>query len=191
MKDGVLPGIILGVILARGGSKRLPRKNIRPLCGIPLIGWTIRAALGSAWLDRIVVSSDDDEILAVAMEYGAETVKRPAEMATDEAPSYPALFHAMELYNPSHIALLQPTSPLMLASDIDACIALAVDGGAAVSVHEGVANGAIYAADANWIRQAMTFEGVRVRHWMPAERSVDINTAEDFAIAEDYMRRVA
>lgn len=184
--------MILGVILARGGSKRLPRKNVLPLCGVPLIGWAIRAAKASIWLDTVAVSSDDEEILSVAREHGAETVKRPPEMATDEASSYPALFHAMDRYDPTHVALLQATSPLMLSMDIDACMALAVDSSAAaVTAHGGIANGAVYAARSDWIRAKGTFEGVTVHHEMPAMRSVDINTAADFALAERYMREVA
>ena len=180
--------MILGVILARGGSKRLPRKNLRELRGIPLVGWAVKAALGSAWLDRVVVSSDDEEILRVAREYGAEALKRPKHMATDEATSYPPLFHAADRYRPDHIVLLQPTSPLMRAEDIDMCVALAVDSSAAcVTAHNGVANGAVYAAKTDWLRSVGTFEGVGLQHEMPAERSVDVNTLDDFNEAERLM----
>ena len=76
--------MILGVTPARGGSKGVPRKNIRPLCGRPLIAWTIEAAQRSTLIDRYVVSTEDAEIAAVARAEGAEVLERPAELAGDD-----------------------------------------------------------------------------------------------------------
>jgi N-acylneuraminate cytidylyltransferase len=116
---------VLGVILARGGSKGLPRKNIRDLAGKPLIAWTIEAGNESAYLDRLILSSDDEEIMEVAEEYGCEVpFQRPAELAEDDTTSVDALLHAIdELQSYDYVVLLQPTSPLRESGDIDATIA--------------------------------------------------------------------
>ena len=82
---------VLGVIPARGGSKSIPLKNIRPLNGVPLLAFTIRAATQSRFLDRCVVSTDHPDIAAVARTHGAEVIDRPAELATDQAPTEGAL----------------------------------------------------------------------------------------------------
>ena len=80
----------LAVIPARGGSKRIPRKNIKPFCGKPMIAWSIEAALASGCFDRVIVSTDDEEIAAVAREYGAEVpFMRSAELADDYAGTTP------------------------------------------------------------------------------------------------------
>lgn len=116
---------ILGLVTARGGSKTVPGKNIRPLGGLPLIAWTVRAALDSAFLDRLILSTDSAEIAAAAAEYGCEVpFMRPAELATDTATSAQVVRHALEnLDEPFDLfVLLQPTSPLRTAADIDACI---------------------------------------------------------------------
>jgi len=103
----------LAIIPARGGSKRLPRKNILPLANKPLIGWTIEAALNCNAISKIVVSSDDDEILAVANSYKVDALKRPEYLATDTAASFDAIKHAIENNSGyEYIILLQPTSPL-------------------------------------------------------------------------------
>jgi N-acylneuraminate cytidylyltransferase len=184
--------VIHGFILARGGSKRIPRKNIRPMAGVPLMGWTIDAARRSAWLDRIIVSSEDDEILAVAMDYGVEAVRRPRQLATDDASSYDALFHAL-LQWPCHYAvLLQPTSPLRTPGDIDGCIARCVDSRAmsAVTTCNGRENGAVYVARTDWLRATQLYGDptMALHYEMPPERSIDVDTIEDFARAEEAMR---
>lgn len=115
----------LAIIPARGGSKRLPRKNVLPLSGKPLINWTIEAALNSKYIDKVLVSSDDDEILATAEEAGAEIIKRPAELAQDTSTSFDAIKHAIdhtEYYD--YIVLLQPTSPLRTSQHVDEAIEL-------------------------------------------------------------------
>ena len=125
---------VLGVITARGGSKGLPQKNIRPLAGRPLIAHTIHAALKSSLLDRTVVSTDDPQIAEVARQYGAEApFLRPPELAGDEASVYPALAHAVRWleeqnsYRPDYVMLLQPTSPLRTVEDIDNSVTIALE----------------------------------------------------------------
>ena len=123
---------VLGLIPARGGSKGVPRKNIRPLAGRPLITWTIEAARRSRTIDRLVLSSDDPEIIAVATKFGAEApFVRPAELATDEADAMSVVRHALAQFaDPyDYLVLLQPTSPLRTADDIDATVARCADAG--------------------------------------------------------------
>jgi YrbI family 3-deoxy-D-manno-octulosonate 8-phosphate phosphatase len=118
----------LAVIPARGGSKGIPRKNIRPLAGKPLIAYNIEQALRSHFVSRLVVSTDDTEIAAVAQQYGSEIVWRPAEISGDTASSESALLHTLEYlhlrdgYQPDLLVFLQCTSPLTLAEDIDGTI---------------------------------------------------------------------
>jgi len=115
----------LAIIPARGGSKRLPRKNILDLGGKPLIAWSIEAGLKSKYLDKVIVTSDDDEILAIAKEFGSETIKRPDELASDTATSFDAIKHTIENVDRyDYIVLLQPTSPLRTAKYIDEAIEL-------------------------------------------------------------------
>lgn len=119
---------VLGVITARGGSKGVPRKNIRPLGGRPLLAWTTAAALASRRLTRTVLSTDDEEIARLGRECGVEVpFLRPAELASDAAPTLPVLQHAVAALEANGarfdaICLLQPTAPLRTTADIDACI---------------------------------------------------------------------
>ena len=122
---------ILGVITARGGSKSVPRKNIRPLAGKPLIAWTIETALQSCSLDRVIVSTDDGEIAEISREWKAEVpFLRPAELAQDDTPTLPVLQHVVsslessEGYVPEVIVTLQPTSPLRTTEHIDEAVSL-------------------------------------------------------------------
>jgi len=115
----------LAIIPARGGSKRLPRKNILDLSGRPMISWSIDAGLKSKYIDKVVVSSDDDEILDVAKKFKAETVKRPGELASDIATSNDVVKHTLEnIEEHDYIVLLQPTSPLRNYKHIDEAIKL-------------------------------------------------------------------
>lgn len=115
----------LAIIPARGGSKRLPRKNILSVAGKPLITWTIEAGLNSSYIDKVVVTSDDDEILDTAKLLGCEIIKRPKELATDIATSFDAIKHAMDsLGKYDYIVLLQPTSPLRNKKHVDESIEL-------------------------------------------------------------------
>jgi len=118
----------LAIIPARGGSKRLPRKNILDLNGTPLIAHTIAAGLNSNYIDKVVVSSDDSEILEISKKYGADTLYRPSELATDRATTFDAIKHTIENFEEyDYIVLLQPTSPLRNEHHIDSAIELLED----------------------------------------------------------------
>ncbi len=115
----------LVIIPARGGSKRLPRKNVLELAGKPLIVWSIDSGLKSKYIDKVVVTSDDDEILSISKEYGAEIIKRPDYLANDTAKTFDAIKHTIEnMQKYDYIVLLQPTSPLRNESHIDEAIEL-------------------------------------------------------------------
>lgn len=222
---------VLAVIPARGGSKGLPGKHLLQAGGRPLIAWTIEAAHAAKSIDRTVLSSDDEAIMACARALGCDVpFRRPAELATDAAASIDVVLHAVDAL-PGHgvVVLLQPTSPLRGAADIDAacatfaarkapaCVSVAPvaqspywmyrlgDGATllpVVAAPEGATrrqdlpeayalNGAIYVADIAWLRRTRSFvTRETVAHVMPAERSVDIDTAADFesfrkAVSED------
>jgi len=116
---------VLAVIPARGGSKGVPRKNIRDVAGKRLIAWTIAAARKSVYIDRLILSSDDPEIIRVAGEWGCEApFVRPAELARDDTPGIDPVLHALDALPDKYdyVVLLQPTSPLRAAQDIDGCI---------------------------------------------------------------------
>jgi len=124
----------IGVITARGGSKGVPRKNIKLLLGKPLLAYTIEAAKQSKHLTRYIVSTEDEEVAAIARSVGAEVpFLRPAELAGDRSTSVEVLQHALRWLKEKegktydYVMILQPTSPLRTAQDIDACIAKAVD----------------------------------------------------------------
>ena len=118
----------LAIIPARGGSKSVPRKNLLPLAGRPLIAATIEAALQARTVSRVVVSTDDAEIAIVSEKHGAEVVWRPEEISGDRASSEAALLHVLEHlelnegYRPDLVVFLQCTSPLTTAEDIDGCV---------------------------------------------------------------------
>ncbi len=115
----------LAIIPARGGSKRLPRKNLLDLCGKPLIAWSIEAALKSKYISKVIVSSDDEEILNIAKEYKADFIKRPDELASDTATTFDALKHTLKNVGKyDYVVLLQPTSPLRTEKHIDEAIEL-------------------------------------------------------------------
>lgn len=130
----------LAVIPARGGSKGVPRKNIKLLAGKSLIAWTIEAAKSSKYITTTIVSTDDEEISTVAIEYGAEVpFIRPAYLAEDDTPGVAPILHALEQCPEyDYIVVLQPTSPLRTAEDIDGVIEkmLENDGDFCVSVAE-------------------------------------------------------
>lgn len=113
---------VLGVIPARGGSKGVPRKNLRIVAGKPLLVWTIEAARRSALLGRYLVSTEDAEIAALARRYGAEVLDRPAHLATDEASTLSVLRHVLEQIPAAAVVALNPTSPIRREGLIDACI---------------------------------------------------------------------
>lgn len=124
---------VLGIITARGGSKSIPHKNIREICGHPLIAYTIKAAKKSRKLDRCIVSTESKEIAAIARSQGADVpFLRPKNLATDEARTLAVVQHAIRWLREhegttyDYVMILQPTSPLRTAADIDACIDLAM-----------------------------------------------------------------
>lgn len=116
---------ILAIIPARGGSKGIPKKNIRNFAGKPLIAWTIQEAGKSKYLDRFILSSEDREIIRVAKTWGCEVpFVRPVELAGDDTPGIEPVIHAINNIGRhyDYVVLLQPTSPLRTAGDIDCCI---------------------------------------------------------------------
>lgn len=131
---------VLAIIPARGGSKGLPRKNVCAVAGKPLIAWTIEAARQSRYIDRLILSSDNDEIIRVARQWGCEApFVRPAELARDDTPGMEPIFHALEQCPGfDWVVVLQPTSPCRTGQDIDACLELLRDrqASAVVSVAE-------------------------------------------------------
>lgn len=118
--------MIVAIIPARGGSKRIPRKNIREFRGKPMMAWSIEAARESGCFDRVVVSTDDDEIADVAHRYGAEVpFRRPRELADDLTPTVPVIAHAIEALEATMEAVeyaccIYPTAPFVLSEDLKA-----------------------------------------------------------------------
>jgi len=135
---------ITAIIPARGGSKSVPRKNIRLLNGKPLMYYTIKEAQSSNYIHRLFVSTEDSEIAEIAKGYGAEVVPRPVELAQDDTPSLPVYQQVIEhleevgTFYPDVVVILQPTSPLRTAEDIDDAIEelLRIDCDSVVSVCE-------------------------------------------------------
>jgi CMP-N-acetylneuraminic acid synthetase len=128
---------ILGLILARGGSKSIPKKNLVPLAGRPLLAYTCEAALRSRSLTRVVLSTDDPEIAAVGRDLGVEApFVRPADLARDDTPSLPVMQHAIDWlraqqdWEPDLVVLLQPTSPLRTSRHIDDAVSRLQSSGA-------------------------------------------------------------
>lgn len=162
---------ILCVIPVRGGSKGVPGKNLRPVAGRPLVAWSIDHAIGSTTPMRVIVSTDSQEIATVARSFGAEVpFLRPAELATDTAPTEPTIVHAIEWvraegWEPDLVVLLQATSPIRSADAIDRAIAQLLTEGADSLVgvvpsspflwHPGRPPSADYPVDARPRRQDM------------------------------------
>lgn len=222
---------LLGLIPARGGSKGLPGKNIRPLAGLPLIGWTLRAASQSGVFERIVVTTDSPEIAAVAKSLGSPVPwLRPAELAGDLSPSIDFVLHALERlkadegWEPDALMLLQPTSPFRSAESIRrAAAAFGVSEAeslvsvSAVAEHpwscyfmDGAGllrraapdapevlrrqdlppayapDGSLYIATPRLLRDRRAFMGPGTLAFLtPPEEAADIDTAEDWARAEE------
>lgn len=222
---------VLALITARGGSKGLPKKNIRALGGKPLLAWTVEAARHSRYIDRIILSSDDQEIIKIGLQYGCECpFIRPAELASDDASTMDAVHHALaNIKNRyEYIVLLQPTSPFRSAEDIDNCLerCLSLNAPACVSVTECeknpywmysvtengrmkpviplenrpqrrqelpkafVLNGAIYVAQTEWLSKKDSFVTAEtIAFLMPQERSLDIDTLQDFQRAQFFIEK--
>jgi CMP-N,N'-diacetyllegionaminic acid synthase len=125
---------VIAVIPARGGSKTVPGKNIRPLAGKPLIAWSIKVAQQVGEIDRIIVSTDDSKIASVSREHGAEIYARPPHLATDEALVIDALKDLIQTLQaegekPEWLVLLEPTCPLRTAEDVGNCLKLLAQDG--------------------------------------------------------------
>ena len=132
---------VLAIIPARGGSKGLPGKNIKALCGKPLIAWSIEQAKKSEYIDRLILSSEYEEIIKVAKECSCEVpFIRPVELAKDGTPGIEPVLHALNTLKEQYdyVVLLQPTSPLRTIDDIDGCIERCVEANApsCISVSE-------------------------------------------------------
>lgn len=216
---------IISVIPARGGSKGIKRKNLRRLGGISLLEHSISASQKSKYIDETIVSTEDDEIAAEALRCGAIVDRRPEHLSTDTARAIEVAHHVLgnKQRSADIVVLLQPTSPLRSAADIDAAIGQLVDSNrpAIVSVNETAKsphwvftldannnltsvleipkdtsrrqdmgsyyelNGAIYAARVNWFQGRSTFLSEETAAYvMPRERSIDIDTEMDLAVAE-------
>lgn len=137
---GMISGkTVLAIVTARGGSKGVPRKNIRLLGGKPLLLWSFEAAADSRYIDRCVLSSEDEEIIAVSRKHGYDApFARPRELAADDTPGVAPVLHALTALPECYdlVVLLQPTSPLRLAEDIDGALEACVtaDAPACVSI---------------------------------------------------------
>ncbi len=167
---------VLGVIPARGGSKRFPRKNVASFRGKPLLVWTIEAAEKSEYIDTLICSTDDPEAALLATGAGCHLLHRPAELATDEATSEDVIRHALKSYPSDIVVLLQPTSPLRTTEDIDACIQM-FHVEPIVSYCENRRNGAVYICNSQLIDFTKN-----IPYFMPQERSLDIDYKEDVGV---------
>ncbi len=203
--------INLGLIPARGGSERLPSKNTIDLGGKPLIVWTIKAAQESAKFDRIICSTDDHGIAAVAKSHGCEIIERPKELAQADSSSISVLKHIESTVHSDTICLLQPTSPFRRSTDIINCYHMLEHTGcdAVVSVAEAppdlafdfglgnrlrpkqnvvVCNGGIYLITTDHLlNKGDWYSGVTYAYFMPKERSLDIDTRADLELARQYL----
>lgn len=209
---------VLALIPARAGSQRLPGKNLRPFNGRPLIDWTLDAALGAPAIDAVAVTTDDPAVAALAAARGATVIDRPADLADADASVFDAIAHALNVLGGDwdYLVLLQPTSPLRTAADVQGAVALchARSAPAVVGVSpppkpaafhrrvtDGVIgpagdlddlrviNGAIYVGRPDRLLADRRFDAPGALAWiMPAERGWDIDTAAEFAAAEAVMR---
>lgn len=162
---------IVAIIPARGGSKGIPRKNIKLLNGNPLISYVIKAALKSQYIDEVYVSTDDEEIAEVSKKYGAKVIMRPAEFATDEASSESVLLHFTEKVTYDYLIFLQCTAPLTTTEDIDCMINnyLYSEYDTMVSVCEG--DGGFHATRFIWTENAKP-----IAHSFPRKRRQELPT---------------
>jgi len=227
---------VIGLVPARGGSKGVPRKNIKPLAGKPLLAYTAASALAATLLDRVILSTEDEEIAGVGKRFGLEVpFMRPAELAADGTPSVLVVKHALE-WLARHgetydaVCLLQPTHPFRLPADIDGCIRMLGDTGADAVVTVSAVppeynphwvffragdgflrlstgeaapiprrqelppafhrEGSVYVTRCSVLNAADSLLGERLAGYpVEAARSVNIDTAEDWARAEELLRK--
>lgn len=197
--------MILGVIPARGGSKGVPRKNARLIAGKPLVVWSIEAAQRARRLDRVVVSTEDAEIAAIAHAAGAEVLPRPPELATDDASTLAVLQHALTAIPAEVAVVLHPTSPVRGEGLIDAAIARFEAAGADSlgTVHRDysyeygqdmprrqeirprlIDNGNVYVLAAALVRAGRWLGDRLATHEISREEGVEIDDAFDWWLAE-------
>lgn len=220
---------VLAIIPARGGSKGIPRKNLKTINGKPLINFTIEAAKGCEYIDKVVVSTEDKEIAEVAMRAGAIVpFLRPDELATDEAKTIDVVMHTVEFYekkaeNYDIIVLLQPTSPLRDSDDIKRCLEYFMrkeqrslltvsevadhpllirqfgEGNVLTKLVEEDSdvrrqdmkkffrvNGAVYINSMSQLSEKTKLNENEMGYVLSKEHGVDIDTEEDFILAEYY-----
>lgn len=188
---------VLGITCARGGSKRLPRKNVRLLHGKPLILWTVETAIQCDLLHDYVVSTDDPEIKRI-VEPHAVVIDRPPELAQDDSEVIGAIEHALKEFPAPAVCLLQPTSPLRSVTDVTRGLTLFLRSGApcvystdTLNCFEGTQgrpNGAFYVAETEWLLRNRSFEAQGCTNYhIPNERGIDIDTLEDFERAESLL----
>ena len=172
---------VMALIPARGGSKSVPRKNLLPVAGRPLIAYSILHAKACASITRIVVSTDDDEIAEVARHYGAEVpFRRPAEAASDTATDFQVFQHALlwlaehEGYVPELVVHLRPTGPVREAGLIERAVQLMLDNPEADALRSvGTAEQTPYKMwriEGSYLRQALPLEGYPESHSMPRQK---------------------
>jgi CMP-N-acetylneuraminic acid synthetase len=185
--------MLVAVILARGGSERLPGKNLMQIDGVSLTGRAIACAKECLEVDLTVLSTDDEAIATEGFRHGAVVLKRPDYLATSEASSAEAVLHALQAIGISGatVALLQPTSPLRRAEDVNAALIAYrnLRPEVVVSVNpDGELNGAVYVTDTKALRRYRSFDMPEVvKITMPAKRSIDVDTAADFARASQAL----
>ncbi|HYD26432.1 acylneuraminate cytidylyltransferase family protein [Brevundimonas sp.] len=208
---------VLAIVPARGGSQRLIAKNARPLAGRPMVAWTLEAARGSALIDHLVVSTDDPAVAATAAGMGwPPPFLRPDHLSGATASVIDAIEHALDQVGGrwDYLVLLQPTSPLRTAADIDGAIRLCHESGAPAVIGVSplpkppsfygrvdtagrftsggvdlertvVINGAVYVGRPDILMRDRTFQSDGALAWsMPFERGWDVDTPAEFAVCE-------
>jgi CMP-N-acetylneuraminic acid synthetase len=202
--------MILGIIPARGGSKGIPRKNIKEIAGKPLIAWTIETARDSKLIDKFVVSTEDREIAKIAREYGADVLERPKELAGDLVPTIDVLKHAVKEIDADIVVVLQPTSPIRDKNLIDDCIRRFIEKGAdslatgfvCKYVEYGRSNlrrqdiggffyddGGVYVIKADLIKKGDRYGKKTERFITDKEQNIDIDDKFDFWMAEQVLKK--
>lgn len=186
----------IAIIPARGGSRRVPRKNIKHFLGKPVIAYPIQAAKQSSLFDRIVISTEDAEIARVAKRYGAEVLTRPLPLAEDNVGTQEVMRHAvnaLDIPDLTKVCCLYPATPLLTFEDMDNCFAQGIETGYVVSV------GVNPLRDIGWMywAQAIAFRyGEQLYNWntmlhvVEAPRAIDINTMDDWAQAEHIYKEI-
>lgn len=199
--------MILGVIPARGGSKRVKRKNVRLLCGKPLIAWTIEAAQESKLMERCVVSTEDPEISLIAEGFKTELLPRPAALASADSLIVDTLQDILKTIHADILVLLQPTSPIRNKGLIDLCIKRFMESKAdclATGFHCNFReygdstpgfkgffydDGNVYVIKTDLIRQGKLFGGRIERVGITREENIEIDDEFDLWMAEQVLSR--